>query len=435
MEQYEKDTAPSELQIILPEKHHKNIVFFLIRATLLVCLGVFSLIQIWSAWQSLYPNGMDLQQDYIAAQRVRHGLDIYEPFSSEDLAALNGKEPKVFLTRNGHPPLVSVLFIPLSYLPFKWAALIWTIGCVITLWVSVNIILAELQIRIDRFWRYLFQMSILNWYPVLMHLNFGQIEIPLFFIVVTSWTCLRRGRKIFAGVFLTFATLIKLYPIVLLFYAMLRYRWHVLKTAVLVAFALVMIQTAINPRHWPDYLFKVVPTISSQWQNSWYNHSLSSISIRFFEGTDISYPIVNYPKAELPLRLLLYAITFGCLAIVFWHRRSIFDLSGDFSLLIVSMLLLSPVIWNHAFVFLILPICYLWQQVKLNPGRWRRWPVALTSFAIALSIPHWRELMHHVQTLYAMEKLSFLISLFSPGVATLICFFVSILLTLRARPS
>ena len=431
----EKTQSHRQSQKILPAKHHKDKAFSLIRTTLLVCLGVFSLLQIWSAWQSLYSNGMDLQQDYIAAQRVRHGLDIYEPFSSEDLAGLNGKELKVFLTFNGHPPLVSVLFIPLSFLPFKWAALIWTIGCVITLWVSVNIILAELQIKIDRFWRYLFQMAILNWYPVLMHLNFGQIEIPLFFLFVTSWVCLRRGREMFAGVLLTFATLIKIYPAVLLFYAMIRYRWHVLKTAVFVAFVLVMIQIAINPRHWPDYLFKVGPTISAQWQDSWYNHSMSSISIRFFDGTDISYPIVDFPKAELPMRLLLYAITFGCLAIVFWHRRSTYDLSGDYSLLIVAMLLLSPLIWNHAFVFLILPICYLWQQVKLHPGGWSRWPVALTLFAIALSIPHWRQLMHHVQTLYAMKRLPSLISLFSPGVATLICFFISILLALRPRPS
>ncbi len=204
---------------------------------------------------------------------------------------------------------------------------------------------------------------------------------------------------------------------------------------VFVAFALVMIQIAINPHHWPDYLFKVVPTISAQWQDSWYNHSLSSISIRFFDGTDISYPIVDFPKAELPMRLLLYAITFGCLAIVFWHRRSTYDLSGDYSLLIVAMLLLSPIIWNHAFIFLILPFCYLWQQVKLHPGGWSRWPVALTFFAIALSIPHWRQLMYHVQTLYAMKRLPSLISLFSPGVAILICFFISILLVLRPRPS
>jgi len=415
----------------LPEKRYSDLALSLIRSTLLFCLGALTLLQIWNAWQGLYSTGMDLQQDYIAAQRIRHGLDIYEPFTNEELVGLIGKEPNVLLSYNAHPPLVSVLFVPLTLFPFKWAALFWTVGCVVILWLTVNMILTELKLKIERFWRYLLQLSILNWYPVLAHLNLGQLGIPLFFLSVAAWICLRRGQETFAGFLLAFATLIKIYPVVLLFYAVIRYRLNILKSAVFSLFFLVIMQTVINSNSWPNYMLRIVPTAIAQYQDSWYNCSLSSASIRLFKGTEISYPLVNFPQAEFPVRFLLYAITFASLALVFLHRRNIFDLTGEYCLLIVTMLLLSPLTWDHAFVFLLLPMGYLWQQVRFYNGGWTRWLVtALISLAVALSIPHWRQLMGHVQTLYNMDKLPALIGLFSPGVITLICCFISISLTL-----
>jgi len=416
--------------ILSAKNYQKLLASSLLRSTLLVCLSALSLIQIWNAWHGLYSNGMDLQQDYIAAQRIRHGLDIYEPFTNEELVGLIGKEPNVLLTFNAHPPLVSMLFIPLTLFPFKWAALIWTVGCVIILWLTFNIILAEFKLKIKGFWRYLLQLSILNWYPVLAHLNLGQLGIPLFFLSVTAWICLRRDQETLAGFLLAFATLIKLYPVVLLLYSVIRCRLDVLKAAVFSAFFLVIMQTAINPHYWPNYLLKIVPMTSLQYQDSWYNCSLSSISIRLLNGTEISPPLLDLPQAELPVRFILYAIIFVSLAVVFWCRRSDPDLTGEFCLLIVAMLLLSPLTWDHAFVFLLMPMSYLWQQVRVYTGDWSRWPVVLIGLGVALSIPHWRQLMGHVQTLYIINKLPFLIGLFSPSAITLLCCFISIWLTL-----
>ena len=96
---------------------------------------------------------MDIQQDYIAAQRLRAGADIYAPIQPAEVAALGVDEATGFGMRlNVHPPFTALLLVPLSLLPFPAATLIWTLGCILLLGGLVYLLVKELDLPLPSPW-------------------------------------------------------------------------------------------------------------------------------------------------------------------------------------------------------------------------------------------------------------------------------------------
>ena len=94
-------------------------------------LCVLGVLQIGLAWGEIVSSGMDIQQDFIAAQRLRAGEDIYTPIAPAEVAALGvHEEYGVGMRLNVHPPLTALVFAPLTLLSFPAAALLWTLGSV-----------------------------------------------------------------------------------------------------------------------------------------------------------------------------------------------------------------------------------------------------------------------------------------------------------------
>src|SRR5258706_11087980 len=126
---------------------------------------------------------------------------------------------------------------------------------------------------------------------------------------------------------------------------------------------LVLVQTAIGPRQWPDYFFQVAPKNAVEWMNSPRNASLASIGMRLFVGNDEVAPVFDLPSAELPTRAVLYTGALACVAAVLWRRRGAHGLTREYSLLLSAMVLLSPLSWEHSFIFLLLPLPASWRRV------------------------------------------------------------------------
>ena len=55
-------------------------------------LCVLGVLQIGLAWGEIVSSGMDIQQDFIAAHRLRAGEDIYPPIAPAEVAALGVHE-------------------------------------------------------------------------------------------------------------------------------------------------------------------------------------------------------------------------------------------------------------------------------------------------------------------------------------------------------
>ncbi len=86
-----------------------------IRPGLLRFFGVvvllMGILQVGLAWSEIISSGMDIQQDYVAAQRLRAGADIYAPILPAEVSALGVREEDhVGMRLNVHPPLTALLF-------------------------------------------------------------------------------------------------------------------------------------------------------------------------------------------------------------------------------------------------------------------------------------------------------------------------------------
>ena len=401
---------------------------------LVALLAVLGVLQVLFSWAEIVSSGMDIQQDFIAAQRMWAGGDIYAPITPAEVAALGvHEEYGVGMRLNVHPPLTALLFAPLALLSFPAATLIWTLGSVALLFALLWLFMDELDLPLHGPWRWFVLLLILIWYPVWQHLHVGQFTILLLGLLVGAWWCERRGHPWLAGVLVGAATMLKIYPALFLGLALLRGRWRVLGGAALCMLALLAAQMAVNPLQWAEYFSQVAPANAATWMPNARNASLATISMRLFVGSDEVRPFFNAPQFELPTRLLLYGIAGGILALVFWRRRAQTDYTADYALGLSAIALLSPLSWDHSFIFLLMPFAYIWQQVRLRPGPWRRWALGLVFIALLLSLFPAELVFANLKRAFLLQQMPPWVHFHAVGVWVLLCGYIATLVTVWPR--
>jgi len=122
------------------------------------------------------------------------------------------------------------------------------------------------------------------------------------------------------------------------------------------------------------------------------------------------------------------------LAAVFWRLRKQPDLTGEYALCLSAIALLSPLSWDHAAIFLLMPFAYIWQQSRLHPGRWRRGPLVWMGLALLLSMFPAEIVFANLKRAYQLQQMPPIVHLHATGVAVLICGFAAIVLTLWRLP-
>jgi hypothetical protein len=236
-----------------------------------------------------------------------------------------------------------------------------------------------------------------------------------------------------AGVLIAVAALLKMYPAFLLGYALFRRRWRALWFAALTIIALVSLQMVVNPTHWFDYFTQVAPQNAAEWGSDARNASLQSISMRLFVGNHEVAPFIDWPQAELPLRMGLYSITLGIFGWTLWRQRGAQDLTGEYSLFLSAMVLLSPLSWEHSYILLLLPLGYVWNRFQSDPHMLRRWPVRVALLTRALSMCPAEIVLLELKGAYLPERIPGLFGAFAPGVFVLIGGFASAVLATEGK--
>lgn len=419
----------------LPTQAALNPTRQLLVRLIVIMLVLIGAVQIGQGWDEVRTAGMDLQQDYIAALRMRAGGDIFTPFSRAEIAAIGVDEAKGFGMRtNVHPPLMVLLVVPLTLLPFWAAALLWTLASVALLLWAVSLLIDELGLPLAGPWRWIALLLLIDWYPVWLHLHLGQWSILLFALLVLAWRALRRGRDARAGALLAGAALLKIFPALLLGQPLLRRRWRVLAGALLLGLPLLLAQLAVRPQDWGAYVMGVAADNAAGWTGSPRNASLTSFSTRVFVGSEEVGPLLAWPAADLPARALLYSAALAAFAAALWHRRARPDPTGEYGLFVSAMVLLSPLSWEHAYIFLLLPYAYLWRRA-LDEG-WRRSWAVLGALSFALSMYPAETVLLGIKGIYYPEPMPALVGLLAPGaVVVLLCYVAMVLALLRPAPA
>jgi alpha-1,2-mannosyltransferase len=137
--------------------------------------------------------GTDYIQFYSAGVTLRDGQSahLYDfSFQSQMEQAIVGPgltSFHAFIT----PPFLAWLFVPLSYLPYTWSFIIWSLFSLLCLWLSFRLIAASQPSR-GFLWA-------LTWFPVFAAISFGQnslLGLLIFSLTYWSW---KKDRYLAAG--------------------------------------------------------------------------------------------------------------------------------------------------------------------------------------------------------------------------------------------
>ncbi len=361
-------------------------------ARIAVWAGVAVLVSVWLGpkfvRQFRPPENrfMDFSQEWLSAKNYWAGTPVYAD-QTEALLRHTGFVPnrgEAMLPWNGHPPAATALALPFGKLPYRDALLAWNLLTFPLFLVSVALVARELGVRWTVWSVFPAVTLLLLFDPVYQQLAQGQLNFLLVFLITLTWVADRHDRPGWAGIALGIAAGLKLYPAFLFVYFLFTGRWRALATGALAVLtvnggALVL----FGPSEFRTYAEQVIPSLFG-YQGSWRNVSLTGFWLRIFDPQphDKVVPLVVNPTAATALALVSRGLVTGAVAWAAWRARAGAGRDRAFAGAVVGMLLVSPIVWTHYFVLLVLPVGLLW--ARLPKGALR---VALALAAVPLWAP------------------------------------------------
>jgi Glycosyltransferase family 87 len=296
----------------------------------------------------------DFTQDYLAGYALRHDISIYGP----SLKALSMRLFN-FEAENYHPPFNALLFVPLSYLPYRQAFVVWSLFSLVSF--GVLVVYSLRACGIDRYpWVPLSSMLLL-WKPFTSSIWLGQLSVFLALLIVLGFGWLRREKENVAGLLFGFATLIKFFPALLLLYVVVERRWRCAAAWVAtVALGLLLCLIVVGRDNWIYYIGQILPEQMRLFASFPFNLSIEGIARTIFGPTEYFTPARALPPGIV--QAMVWIIS-GCFIVAACHlalrarpRASNADL---FVLFCVTMLLASPLTWPHTCLMLVLALAML----------------------------------------------------------------------------
>ena len=291
-----------------------------------------------------------------AGQAVQDGTDIYAARNLRGWAYV-------------YPPPFAILMVPFARLPLFWSAMLWyvlSLFFLIDAVVKCVRLVADITPGTDESGRLILAIGPLIvlgvWF--MPGLARGQVNTLLLWLAVGAVYWHRKGQDWYAGSCLAGATLLKVFPIVLLGYFVWRQRWR-FALATLVALVVLTLGMPALVFGWQkniDYL--------TEWGHVVAQPSLSSETER--ENSPLHEQLISNQKLRnQSLEPVLWRLTGGKAArglavvagltmagVIWWVGRKS---APENELLIVSsvfvwMLLAQPLAESHYFVLLLLPV-------------------------------------------------------------------------------
>ncbi len=281
--------------------------------------------------------GYDFEAYRAAAQRVLSGERLYDPSVSVAGAAA------IYL----YPPPFALAVAPLLALPDDLARAVWFLAMAICLPAGAALMPVRRNVR----WLIVL-LGALNW-PFLYSVKLGQVGPLLLLLFAAAWRW--RDRKGPLGVAIAMGTLVKVQPGLLIPWAVVTRRLPAAVVAVVVAVALAAVATvATGWTAWLDYaalLSRVSSAVATP-------HNCSPGAVLYQAGV---------PEALAGLaQIVSMALAAGAVLLAWRFARP----EASLAVTIVASQLLTPLLWDHYAVLLLLPTAWLLQ-------RGRTWAVVI----------------------------------------------------------
>lgn len=288
--------------------------------------------------------GYDYQAYFTGADRLLHGQALYDP--AVDVAGPFA----IYL----YPPPFAVAFVPFALLPPAIGLWIWIAACVGMTAAAIAILPVRPSVR---WWVLL--LAGLDW-PVVYAIKLGQIAPLLLLVFAVGWRSLR--SEVVLGMVGAMGTLVKLQPALVFGWALLTGRIRTIVAGVLAGGVLVVVTLPfVGVDAWTDF----VRTISRVSAPVTTPHVMTLGAVAYQSG--VSQTLAN------GLQIIAMAVTVAVWAYACRRRAP----EVGYLTTIVASQLLSPLLWDHYAMLLLLPVAWLLEQR-------RRWAALIP---LATSVP------------------------------------------------
>lgn len=262
-------------------------------------------------------------------------------------------------------PLITYLFAPFAIFDIQTAGalfLVFELAAYIIAFVIALKFLAKT--RLDRwvlFFLFLFSRHIYT------SIQFGQLTILCFLLLALAFVAYQKRRLFSTGLLLTSAFLIKI-PLGLLFVYFLYKRESKVVISSIVSYIAIMLASIsiFGVQLHVDYFNEVVVKNAGSTLLAYNNSSLHAFAMRFLQpGGLFDWSAVRVPPVVNLLILLAIASLLVYLGKVMMRARLPEELAKRFELSIVvsASLLVLPLVWDHYFLFLVLPFYVSYEAI------------------------------------------------------------------------
>ncbi len=249
-----------------------------------------------------------------------------------------------------HPTSLTPFFFPFLFLSPSLAASVWNALSLVCLISGIFFVIRSVHpVKLSTM--LLILSSVLLLEPVRESFLFGQNNCVVLLFVLLAFLCSRKNKfsyQIISGICIGIAASLKLFPLFLLVYFLLKKQWVSLMVSLLIFVFFLLLGTFGHVSYIGEYMQYAFGVMDSSRVLPG-DYSLSSLLFLFFP----------MPSLLRMICVSLFSMLFIAVSFFIWKKGRNDDLS-DFlffsSILAVTILMITPLAWVHHLVFLI-PFC------------------------------------------------------------------------------
>ena len=300
----------------------------------------------------------------------------------------NGLDPWRAIPPCNYPPAFVAAFWPLARLPQPEAYWIWQAIEIVAFFAAVWLMIRESgRLSLGRLTIALGSVGLLLPYFLGSTIYEAEPSALIMLMLLGAWSFSRRGRPGFGGLMLAAATVLKVYPVVIGGYFLLRRRY---KTVAAGAAWTIFMVIITDPRRWIDSLQNGAGAYfkSPGWAAD--GRAISIVFNVYAALRDLA------PDGRVPnVPLLVISATLGvaalaAAAIVTWQGADTPEIQGiTLGMWAALMLLLCPLTWNHEITLLMPVYLFLllyWLRIDVSSSRPLRPGTLLIVGALAIHV-------------------------------------------------
>jgi hypothetical protein len=350
----------------------------------------------------------DFFQEWASARNLVEGLPIYSSQRHTIERYLGFAVPArtpMLVEFNAHPPPSVVLAVPLAWLTYEDAVFVWNLSSLAVLGVSVWLLVRGLGWPIA--WWAVFPAIVLALLctPLREHLMQGQLNLLILLLLVGTWRAERGGHGLAAGCFLGLATAIKLFPGFLFLYFFCRRSWKVIGAGLASLLLLTTLTGMIlGLDTYRIYVCEILPHVA-WFRVAWNNAALAGFWSKLLDPLpEVMRPWWRIEPLWYSPLLFHFAVVASCTLVTIlvgltaWRARTRVEADAAFGTAVTAMLLVSPLVWEHYLVLLVVAFALAWHSLPRSGlargalllawlSLWVLSPVALCSAVIPRGFP------------------------------------------------